>query len=406
MNARRFQRTEFGRAWTVILAAAVGVGLGITGVPIYTTGQFILPMSTAFGWSRSATAGGLIFLTIGSVLMAPIIGTLIDRFGVRRVAIIAQLGLSLGYLGLTLNGGSLTAYYIAWGILAVLGAGTSPIVWTRAVAGWFERSRGLALGLTLCGTGIVAVIGPGIIGAIIAGYGWRAGFYALSAAQIVVGWPLVYLFLKGREHPVPAIPDGSMQPGATVAEAMASSRFWRFILAFVLISIVVGGLIVSLPAMLADHGMTLQQASSALGLLGFAIIAGRLTMGWLVDRLPARVVAPVFILMPALGCLLLVRGYALAFAILLIGLSSGGEVDLLAYLVSRYFGMRHYGKIYGWSLAAFGVGVGSGPMFAGWVRDETGTYIAALDVFAVLVVIAAALIGSLGAPVERTEVRP
>jgi MFS family permease len=104
--------------------------------------------------------------------------------------------------------------------------------------------------------------------------------------------------------------------------------------------------------------------------------------------------------------LLLVRGYAAAFAILLIGLSSGGEVDLLAYLVSRYFGMRHYGKIYGWSLAAFGVGVGSGPMFAGWVRDETGTYIAALDVFAVLVVIAAALIGSLGAPVERTEVRP
>jgi MFS family permease len=118
-------------------------------VPIYTTGQFILPMSTAFGWSRSATAGGLIFRTIGSVLMAPIIGVLIDRFGVRRVAIIAQLGLSLGYFGLTLNNGSLTAYYIAWGILAVLGAGTSPIVWTRPVAGWFERSRGLALGLGL-----------------------------------------------------------------------------------------------------------------------------------------------------------------------------------------------------------------------------------------------------------------
>jgi MFS family permease len=180
--------SDVGR--TVILAAAVGVGLGITGVSIYTTGQFILPMSTAFGWGRSATAGGLIFLTIGSVLMAPIIGTLIDRFGVCRVAIIARLGLSLGYLGLTLNGGSLTAYYIEWGILAVLVAGTSPIVWTRAVRSWFERSRGLALELTLCGTGIVAVIGPGIIGSIIARYGRQAGFYALAAAQIVIDWPL------------------------------------------------------------------------------------------------------------------------------------------------------------------------------------------------------------------------
>jgi hypothetical protein len=64
------------------------------------------------------------------------------------------------------------------------------------------------------------------------------------------------------------------------------------------------------------------------------------------------------------------------------------------------------GKVYGWSLTAFGAGVGSGPVSAGWVRDETGTYIAALNVFAALVVIAAALIGSLGVPVERTEAQP
>jgi MFS family permease len=398
MKAKRSLPAEFGRAWTVVLAACVGVGLGTTGVPIYTTGQFILPMSAAFGWSRSATAGGLIFLTIGSVLMAPFIGTLIDRFGVRRVALIAQLGLCLGYLGLTLNGGSIIAYYIAWSILAVLGAGTSPIVWTRAVAGWFDRSRGLALGVTLCGTGIVAVIGPGTIGAIIAEYGWRAGFYALAAAQIVIGWPMVYLFLKERDPSDRSIAGGVAQHGVTVAQAVASGQFWRFISAFVMISIVVGGLIVSLPSMLADRGMSLHQASSTLGLLGFAIIGGRLAIGWLVDRLPVRMVAPIFILLPAGSCLLLVRGYAPSFAVLLIGLASGGEVDLLAYIVSRYFGMRHYGKIYGWSLAAFGLGVGSGPMFAAWVRDETGTYIAAHNVFAIMVVIAAVLIGSLGAP--------
>jgi len=399
--------SEFLRSWPVILAAAVGVGLGVTGLPIYTTGQFIVPLGKAFGWSRSAAAGGLIFLTIGGVLMAPIIGTLIDRFGVRKIAMLAQLGLSLGYFGLTLNNGSLTAYYFGWAVLAVLGAGTSPIVWTRAVASWFERSRGLALGITLCGTGLIAVIGPGIIGRVIAGYGWKAGFYALSAAQIVIGWPLTFLWLRSADETGRGVTDVSgaaaAVPGVSIGEAVRSSRFWRLAVAFVLMAVVIGGLIVSLPAMLADRQVPLDVAERDLGLLGFAIITGRLTIGWLVDRFSARVVAPIYILLPAISCVLLSRGAGSLVAIVLIGLASGAEVDLLAYLVSRYFGMRHYAKIYGWILAAFSAGVGTGPIFAGWVHDTTGSYAAALFTFAAMVVAAAAVIGSVGKEEVRGE---
>jgi len=232
------RRSEFARAWPVVVAAAVGVGLGTTGLPIYTTGQFIRPLGDAFGWSRSATAGGLIFLTIGSVLMAPVVGTLIDRFGVRRMAMTAMAGLCIGYFGLTLNNGSLGRYYVGWAVLAVLGAGTSPIVWTRAVAGWFEHGRGLALGITLCGTGIVAVVGPRIIGGIIGAYGWKAGFYTLAAAQVVVGLPLVFLLFRARDPAASAAgatggratggaPTGAARgvpAGATVGGAMASGR--------------------------------------------------------------------------------------------------------------------------------------------------------------------------------------
>ncbi|WP_428484508.1 MFS transporter [Rhodopila sp.] len=390
------RRSEFARAWTVIVAAAIGVGLGTTGLPIYTTGQFIRPLGDAFGWSRSATAGGLIFLTIGSVLMAPIIGALIDRFGARRVAMTAMVGLCLGYFGLTLNGGSIGRYYLGWAMLAVLGAGTSPIVWTRAVASWFERGRGLALGITLCGTGLVAVVGPGIIGGIIAVHGWKAGFYALSAAQIVIGLPVVFLLFRARDA-VSGVAAVALH-GTTVRQAMASSRFWRLATAFLLISIEVGGLIVNLPAMLADRGVDLAQASRALGYLGFAIIAGRLSIGGLVDRFPARVVAPIYILLPALSCVLLAQGLAPVPAILLIGLSAGAEVDLLAYLISRYFGMRQYARIYGWCLSIFSAGVGTGPILGGWVHDRTGTYRLALYAFAIMITLAAALIGSLGKP--------
>ncbi len=393
-------RSEFSVAWTVILAAAVGVGLGTTGLPIYTTGQFIRPLQDAFGWSRSATAGGLIFITIGNVLMAPVIGTLIERFGVRRIAMTAQLGLCLGYFSLTLNGGSLALYYAGWALLAVLGAGTSPIVWTRAVASWFERGRGLALGITLCGTGLVAVFGPRVIGTIIAAYGWRAGFYTLSGAQILVGLPVVFLLFRARQASASPASDFDLR-GAALSEAVRSTRFWRLLAAFFLISIVVGGLIVNLPPMLADRGVPLAQAGQALGLLGVAIIVGRLSIGWLVDRFPARIVAPIYILLPALGCHLLAGGSLPAVAIGLIGVSAGAEVDLLAYLISRQFGMRHYAKIYGWGLSAFSAGAGIGPIFGGWVHDHTGTYVAALYAFAVMVTIAAALIASVGRPQWR-----
>jgi cyanate permease len=161
-------------------------------------------------------------------------------------------------------------------------------------------------------------------------------------------------------------------------------------------SMVVGGLIVNLPAMLADRGVGLAQASSALGLLGVAVIGGRLTVGLLVDRLPAQLVAAAYIVLPSLACLLLARRNAAVPAVVLAGLSAGAEVDLLAYLVSRYFGLLQYSRIYGWALSTFSAGVGVGPLLAAWVRDTTGSYAIALYVFAVMAGMAALLVASLG----------
>jgi MFS family permease len=405
------KRAEFARGWTVILAAAVGVGLGTTGLPIYTTGQFIGPLQDAFGWTRAAAAGGLTVLTIVGVLTAPVIGALVERLGVRPVALTALVGLALGYAGLTLNGGSLGAYYLGWAVLAVLGAGTCPIVWTRAVASWFVASRGLALGVTLCGTGVVAMIGPGVVGGIIAAHGWKAGFYALAAAQLVIALPLVFLLFRSRDTATPddaeTAADGAGRTGgATLRQAAASGQFWRLLAAFFLIAVVVGGLVVNLPPMLVDRGIALARAARALGLLGVSILVGRLTIGLLVDRLPARLVAPVYVLLPALSCLLLARGRVPVIAILMMGLSAGAEVDLLAYLASLYFGVRHYARIYAWNLSVFGIGVGIGPVLGAWVHDRTGHYLLALYAFAAMAAAAAALIASLGRPVAWPVSRP
>ena len=397
---RATARAEFSRAWTVVLAAAVGVGLGITGLPIYTTGLFIRPLEQAFAWPRATITGGLLFLKVGVTLMAPLVGMVVHRYPVRPVAALAMVGFAIGYLGLTLHDGSVPLWYLGWTVLAVLGAGTSPIVWTRAVASWFDTSRGLALGLTLCGTGVVAAVGPSVVGGIIASYGWKAGFYALAGAQVVIGLPLVLLFLRARGEGQAGRAAREALPGRTVSEAFRMGAFWRLLAAFFLISIVVGGFIVNLPAMLGDRGVPQAQAAQALGLMGVAIIVGRLTVGALVDRYPAGVVAPIYILLPAASCLLLAQGsmdgWAAPVAIVLVGLAAGAEVDLLAYLVGLHFGMRHYAKIYGWGLAAFSAGAGVGPGFAGWVHDATGSYVMALYAFAGMIAVGAALLGSLG----------
>jgi MFS family permease len=390
--------SEFARGWTVILAAAVGVGLGITGVPIYTIGLFIRPLAADFGWTRAIVAGGLTVLTACSVLMAPLIGVLTERYGVRRVAILGMIGLALGFLGLSLNNGSVQAYYLAWGALAILGAGTSPIVWTAAVTSWFNRNRGLALGITLCGTGVVAIVAPEIIGRIIASHGWRAAFQSLAAAQIVIGLPVVLLFFRRREQPLDAATPTRPGEGLTLRQAAATTQFWRLILAFFLMALVVGGLIVNLPAMLADRGIPLPQAAEALGLLGVAIIGGRLTVGWLVDRVAAHYVAAAYIVLPTLACLLLAEHGAAGPAVVLVGLSAGAEVDLLAFLISRYFGLLHYARIYGCALSTFSAGVGLGPLLAARIYDASGGYAGALYGFAACAAVASVLVASLGRP--------
>jgi MFS family permease len=400
------QGSEFAKGWTVVLAAAVGVGLGITGVPIYTIGLFVRPLTAGFGWSRAIVAGGITVLTVCSVLMAPLIGVLVETFGGRRVAIVSMIGLAIGFWGLSLNNGSIEAYYIGWAALAILGAGTSPVVWTAAVTSRFERNRGLALGIALCGTGIVAVFAPEAIGHIIASHGWRSAFQALAAAQVLIGLPVVLLFFHPRERTERAVEAPTIpRSGVTLRRAAASSQFWRLILAFFLTAMVVGGLIVNLPSMLADRGIALPQASSALGLLGAAVIAGRLTVGWLVDRVAAQYVAATYILMPTLACLLLSQHGAPAPAVLLIGLSIGAEVDLLAFLISRYFGLLHYARIYGCILSAFSAGVGIGPPLAARVYDASGGYTAALYGFAALAATAAMLVASLGRPKSQQNAR-
>ena len=412
-------RGEFSRGWLILVAATIGVGLGTTGLPFYSFGQFVLPVSHEFGWSRGAMSGGISCLMIGTVLTSPFVGRAVDTFGVRVVAVLSQIGLALGFLGVSFVDGSLGWFFAAWLALSFLGSGTSPIVWTRAVAGHFERSRGLALGIMLCGTGLVAIAAPLVISPIIAEFGWRVAYRVLAATLVVVGLPITLALLRDRPAgnataqagtaQAGTAPDGEaagLAPalsGTSLGEAIRGSAFWRLELAFFLISVVVGGLIVHLTPLLVDRGFTPIVAAHTVASLGYAIIVGRLSLGALVDRFPPALVGAGLIALSALSCLLLALGAAPLPATLLLGLCAGAEVDLLAFLVSQLFGLRHYAQIYGWGISAFTAGAGVGPLIAGKSHDLTGSYTTTLYGYALVILVAAALIGSLGSKVAPSH---
>ncbi len=392
----------------MVFAAALGAAAGITGMSVYSLSILIGPLSEAFGWSRAEVSGAKTILTAGFVLTGPLVGYLADRFGVRQIGIGSLALLALGFFSMTQIGSNIILFYASLFLLALAGCGTTALVWTRAVAGWFDHSRGLALALTLTGPGLVGVVTPQLLDSLIQRYDWRAGYVSMGIFATLTLIPLLLFFReKGTTvapaRTTPATSAAALPPqrsGSTVREAVRTQRFWQIAFGFLLIGGVVSALMVHLVPLIIDAGLGRSVAVRIAGVLGLAVIFGRMLTGYLVDRFHAPYVAAAFLFMPVFGCLLLIAGpesvAMIAVAVAFIGLAAGSEVDLVPYLTARYFGLRAYGKIYSWMFVAFYVGVGIGPLFLGWMYDLDGHYTRALAVIIPFLVAGVLAIGTIG----------
>ncbi|MDX2145558.1 MAG: MFS transporter [Rhodospirillaceae bacterium] len=409
--------TEFRHGWRVVLASSTGNGSGLSGLAFYTFGVFIVPLVGAFGWSRGQVSVAASFLLIGTAITAPIIGSLIDRLGTRRVAVASMAGLVVGYCLLTQLGGSITAFYAAWLAMALIGGGTTPVVWTRAVNMWFDKGRGLALGLTLAGSGIAGVLGPPAATKLITTYGWQAGYLGIAAFIALIAIPVIAFNLAERRPATSGAPttetgtsksaaptSAADVPGLTLQESLYTVSFWKICGGFFFVAAMVAGLIINLVPLLIDRGLSQMAAAEIAGVMGFAVLAGRIGVGYLLDLVPANIVSRVLLGLPGLGCLLLSIDGAPTWMVLIsvmsLGFAAAAEIDLVAYLVSRCFGMKSYGKIYGWQLTPFYIGAAVGPLIVGMMYDAFQGYVEALYVSAVALLVGAFVIGSVKIPPE------
>lgn len=374
---------EFKRGWLVLLAAIVGVGCSVSAVPFYSAGPFVKELEAAFDEPRGAVQLGF---TIGSVMIGlsgPLVGGWVDRWGGRRVALLGLLGSGIALALVGVIAQNLIGFYIAFALIAALGAASSPVSWTRVIASWFERQRGLALGLTLMGTGICAALVPSYATWAIAEFGWQGAYFALALIPIVLALPLAFLFFRERRSP-----DGSSarnanamaaeQTGLAPAEAFRGYRFWILGIGFFAISLAVGASVGNFIPLLTDNGMSPQQAAQLFGLVGISIIVGRVAIGFLIDRFWAPGVSAIACSLPVVTCLILAdptpTATGAAIAAICAGLAAGAEFDLIAFLAAKYFGLKHYGKLYGYLFLALMVGAGVAAPIAGTAYDLTGSY--------------------------------
>ncbi|NBC36029.1 MFS transporter [Novosphingobium sp. FSY-8] len=364
----------------------VGVALGLSPLPFYTIGMFAPELAKAFGWSFTALMGSVGVQSLVVMASGPAAGFLLDRWGARRVAL-WSLGLfGLCFMSLGLATGNLWFYYGQWVVMSIVGAGTLSATWTRVVNGWFDRHRGLALGVASTGTGLTGFLIKPFSAWLIGEFGWRVAFGVVGALPIIIGIPIVAWLL--REPPVAGVAGADVDAapaddtGLTLAQAVRSRGFWVMAGAFLLIAFALTAPTPNMENILKTKGFARMDIASITAAFGLAVIAGRLIGGWLLDRFWAPGCALAVLMVPALGSFLLshtgVTHPQALFAVVCLGLGAGFEFDLLAYLIARYFGRRNYGTIYGCFYTVIALGGGLGPVVYGRAFDVTGGYGAVL----------------------------
>ena len=331
------------RGWILILSCTLGVAVCVIPVTILSLGVFMVPLGEAFAFGRGDIS---LFLTILSIAMAvalPFAGKLIDAYGVKvpAVASFALYGLGVAAIPYAIESFGLSGFYALAFWLGVTGAPSSTVAFVKVLSGWFDKSRGLAMGFAMSGIALGGAIAPFYAATMIEAFGWQSGFYGLAVLPLVIGIAVTFAL---REPPhLSASADRAGISGLTQAEALKTPIFWMLLFLFLAAATAIHGIQIHLAPLLSDSGLTAERAA-----LGVSFMFGA--------SAPA--------------------GFIVAVALL--GVGAGAESDLMGYLVSRYFGLKEFGAIFGWIFGSLMVGSAIGPFLLGVSYDATGSYSSAL----------------------------
>lgn len=409
---------KFFRGWTVVAATAFALVISGTTFAAGTFGVLTAKWGETFRWGQDEMALGLSIFLISATVAVPVVGRIVDRFGSKRVALCGIAAMAAVMAAGTAINGSVLSLYLFYAAIGVTGAFTNPVVYLRAISLWFDKRRGLALGLAVAGQGIGGALLPTLVERLLEAFDWRMCLLILAGLMVAVIGPVVALFVTDDPARVGQFADGiapdpdavaapGALPGLTLKEALRERTFWLILVILALFGVASYALLGHGVYLLTHvRSLSLREAAMLQSISGISLLLGRVGFGYLMDRIHAPLIGAVGVLMTTGAAFLLLRldsfgPLAWTWAIM-VGASTGAETDLLSLLVGRYFGKRALSQIYSWHNVAFLVGAAAGPpLFGLGLRVFGGAEIPIMGVGAVAFT-AAVLLLLLG-PYPRLE---
>jgi sugar phosphate permease len=418
---------RFFYGWWIVLATAA-ITLIASEAPIYCFSALVEPLEEEFGWSRAAIGAGPSIAALMAGLAMPVAGYLVDRVGARRLLVAGVMLIGGGFVAIS-RVEALWQFYISVSVVAVGLALAGPPVCAVAIAHWFAKRRGLALGILFAGAGASGVMVL-LLAFLIALLGWRTGEMLLGIGQLATCIPLA-LTVRHRPEEMGLLPDGELaapgevparplpegvgetgrgsgmgqEEGLTVGQALRRRSFWLLAAALVLTYVGSLAVIVHVIPYLDESGGFTEEGAAMIAMgIPFGSLVGGLVFGWLADYLSKRWLLAVSWMLQGLGILIFAAvdsPWQAAVFLVVFGPALGGAFTLLPALLPEYFGLRAFGTIQGLLMAAATLGGFMGPIFAGAVYDVMESYRLAFFLLALISCIGAVVILMMGRPPAR-----
>ena len=382
------------------LGATIGLALGPSVIANLTVTGYIPAIEREFGWLRSDISFAFSLVAYMIVVMSPLQGFLVDRFGSRRVVLTSIPLFALSLAAIYFTPANIYVYYLLWAIVPIAGLGLWPLGYLQAVTPWFDRKLGLALGCANAGIGVGSLALPYlVITPMIAAYGWREAVVVIAALVLFVSWPVVAFCVRepsAADIAARKQTTAAKSFGLPLAQAAREPTFWVLNLGFFLLGVTATSLVTQQVPLLRDAGWTPEETTQLQITFAFGLLFARVAVGFVIDHIFAPRVMTTVSIGGAVACVLYALypefGYVSA---LLIGFLLGAEFDVLAFLIKRYYGNVAYGRVYGVIFGVFYLGSAVGIWGLPKLRElstdlsyDNGLYAAAVILFVSAVLMA------------------
>jgi len=382
--------------WWIIIASSI-VTTYNGGIMFYGFTAFFNPILNEFGWTRAATSLAFSLQRLEGGIAAPIVGYFIDRLGPRKMSLFAVTVFGAGFILLS-KVQSLLSFYIAFIVISIGHSAGFYSVGATVVANWFVRKRGRAMGFLTGGVALAGTLVPVLV-RLINQYGWRQSLVIAGVGMWIIGIPLSFVF-RNRPEEYGMLPDGdvveneikddpkvsspTIQSPSTAAEteftameAIKTRSFWMLAFGLSISFMAMSAVFVHIMPFLESIGISREKAGFVVTFTILLSVLGRIGLGWLSDFMDKRYVFCIALGLQTIGLLVFANIQDFWHIILFLVTFSpgyGAPIPLRPAIQGEYFGRKQFGTIQGLLLSISTVSSMTGPPFAGWICDVTGSY--------------------------------